>query len=459
MIKCEHYDVAIIGGGTAGVVAAIAAARNGANTVLVESAPFVGGEMTSIIPYDGCKSVQGKWVLGGIGRELFERCREYDGYIGDIFDWRMMWAICLDPEVMKLVIVQELARSNVKVLLNTFATDVVIRGKCIEGINVVGKGGKQLIRANVVIDCTGDADIATFAGVPYELGDNHGGFQPVTLMYRMSNVNANRYLEYVRDNSSEFLLAAHPSLGKSEAECALELYKRGLPCAAIDGKSKIIQSAIEKGEMEPCTALFVFPTSLKRKEVCINMTRVVNVDANDGAQLGAALPKLVEQTIKGANFLINYVPGFEDSSLCNVGSRIGIRETRRIVGEYVLNQEDVTGAHRFEDVIAQGAHHVDIHVPVEFPHIRIPVKDGQSYDIPFRCLIPLGLDNLLVAGRCISSTREGNSSVRVMAQCMATGEAAGTAAAMCVKQRIDDVRNLEILKLQEKLRLQGAIID
>jgi hypothetical protein len=459
MIRTEHYDVAVIGGGTAGVVAAIAAAKNGAKTILVESAPMVGGELTSIIPIDGCKSVQGKWVLGGIGREFFEKCREYGGYIGDLFDWRMMWAICLDPEILKLVIIKELAKHNVRILLNTFATEVIVDDRKVVGVYLNGKGGKRLLSAEMFVDCTGDGDIAVEAGAGYEVGDNKGGYQPVSLMYKMANVNFQELLEFVKNNPDEFHLGEHPNITKDAAGCAQELAKQGLPCVGFKGNSKFIHDAVGRGEMHPCSALFIFPTSVQRKEVCINTNRVINKDATDASQLGEALPELVNQTLQGSNFLISAVPGFKDAVLSNVSSRIGIRETRRIIGEYVLTVDDVTGARKFDDVIAKGAHHVDIHTPVNSKQVRVPIKEGNSYDIPFRCLIPVVTDNLLVAGRCISSTREANASSRVMATCMSIGQAAGTAAAICVKEKISDLRKLKVEQLQEKLRLQGAVID
>lgn len=459
MKKTEHYDVAVIGGGTAGIVAAIAAAKNGARTILVESAPMVGGELTSIIPMDGCKSAQGKWVLGGIGREFFESCREHGGYIGDLFDWRMMWAVCLDPEILKLVVIRELAKHNVKIVLNTFATEVIVDNRKIVGVYLTGKGGKQFITADMFVDCTGDGDIAVEAGAGYEMGDNAGGFQPVSLMYKMANVNFQKLLDFVKNNPDEFHLGEHPIIKKDAADCAVELFNQGLPCVGFKGKSKFILDAVERGDMHPCSALFIFPTSTQKKEVCINTNRVINKDATDASQLGEALPELVEQTLKGSKFLINSVPGFEHACLSNVSSRIGIRETRRIIGEYVLTVADVVEAKSFDDVIAKGAHHVDIHTPVNTKQVRVPIKEGNSYDIPFGCLIPLVTDNLLVAGRCISSTREANASSRVMGTCMSIGQAAGTAAAMCVKDNLSDVRKLQVKQLQERLRQQGAILD
>lgn len=458
-MELEHYDVAVIGAGTAGIVAALSAVKNGAKTILLESTPMVGGELQDVVPIDGVKSASGKWVLGGIGRQLFEMCAEYDGYLGDMFDWRMMWCLCYDPEAMKLVLIRELAKSGVKLLLNTFACETTVENGVIKEIATVGKGGRKRIAARVYIDCTGDGDIAVSAGAPFESGDGNGVYQPITMMYKVCNVEREKFMAFVRDNPAEFLLAAHPIIKQTPEECAQKLYEQKYICAGFSGKNRVVQRAIAAGEVVPFATMFIFQTSEKKKEVNVNSTRVVNVDAVDGEAMGAALGSLGDQVAKSVAFMQKYLPGFEHACLSQVPARIGIRETRRIMGEYVLTGDDVKEARRFDDAICQGAHHIDIHTPINQEHVRAPIRDGDSYDIPYRCMIPLGLKNLLVAGRCISSTRTGNSSSRVIGTCMGLGEAAGAAAAICSAGSLDDVRLAPIETLRDTLRRQGCVLD
>jgi len=182
------------------------------------------------------------------------------------------------------------------------------------------------------------------------------------------------------------------------------------------------------------------------------------VDATDTAALSASLPDLVSQVQTALQFARRRVPGLADAHLSGVAPRVGVRETRRILGEYVLNAEDVIQGRKFPDGIAKGGHHVDVHGSGTYQK-RTPVVDGRSYDIPYSCLVPQGLANVLVAGRCLSATREANGSARVMGQCLATGQAAGTAAAMCVECQWTDVRAVPVADLRAALMSEGAVLE
>ncbi len=458
-LRTRHYDIVVIGGGPAGIAAATAAARSGAKTLLVESGPFVGGELLSGLPVDGCLNGLGEWIVGGIAAELLNACKALDGYVGSVFDWRLMWAICVDPEVMKLVTVELLARNMVSTLLYTFAQDVVVDGGRVKGVIVANKNGRTFLTADFFVDCSGDGDAAVLAGAPFEKGGTAGEFQPVTLVFRMSGVDYQAVLEFVRDNPEEFILGESPvAQDKTQAECAMELYKAGYPFAGLNAQAPLLRKAIETGEMYPCTALYMWPTSIARRELGFNTTRVANLDATDTRALSQSLSQLVDQVKMAMNFAKRHVPGIRNAYLSGVAPRIGIRETRRVMGEYVLTAEDVVEGRKFEDGIAKGGHHIDIHGSGTHQN-RIPVKDGHSYDIPYGCLVPQSLANVLIAGRCLSSTREANGSARVMGQCMATGEAAGTAAAMCVECNWTDVRDVPVSELRQALKTQGAVLD
>lgn len=440
------------------MAAAISAKKAGANVILVEAGPSVGGELVSGLPIDGCLNAQGEWIVGGIAKEFFDGCEALDGYIGALFDWRLMYGVCVDPEVFKLVIIEALARYNVPLLLYTFCHTVHTEAGKVTGIEVINKNGTTLITGEVFVDCSGDADVAIKAGADYERGSPKGEFQPVTLVFRMSGVDSEAYLRFVRDNPDQFVLGESPVVDKSAAECALELYRQGYPFAGISAKGSLLKGAIEAGDMFETMAVYIWPTSMSRREVGFNTTRVANLDATDTDALSNILSTLGHQVRQAITFVKGNVPGFEDANLSGVAPRIGIRETTRIVGEYSLTRQDVVEGVKSDQGIAKGGHHVDIHA-AGTGQVREPVKGGKSYDVPYGCLIPKGLTNVLVAGRPISSSREANGSVRVMGQCMATGEAAGLAAAMCSADELGDVRLVPIRALRSALEAQGAILE
>jgi len=215
---------------------------------------------------------------------------------------------------------------------------------------------------------------------------------------------------------------------------------------------------METGAMFPCTAVFMTPTSVSKREVCLNTTRLAGVDAAEVISLSRSLGALCTQVTTASGFLEGSVPGFEEACVSGIAPRIGIRETRRVVGEYVLTADDVIEGGKSHRGVAKGAHHVDIHGEGT-DQVRLPVKDGKSYDIPYECLIPKNVANLLVAGRCLSSTREANGSARVMGTCMATGEAAGAAAGLCVQRGITNVRDVSIDALRGRLVSEGAVLE
>ena len=459
-ISEEIYDVVVVGGGSAGIAAACAAARNGASAVLVEAGAMIGGELLSGIPIDGCLSSRGDWAVGGFTRDLFAECERLGGYIGPVFDFRCLNVVCIDPEIMKIAVVNVVRRHKVKTLLYTFAEDVVVQDGRIAGVIVINKNGRTLLRGHTIIDCSGDADIACAAGTPFEAGDAaSGNLQPVSLVFRMSGVETRPLLEFVVAHPENFGLAEDPAMNMTKAEAAQGLLKQGLAKVFMVSDGPLMQQAIARGEMYRSSMVAVTPISLARKEVSLNTTRLGHIDATRTDQLSQALPELMDQVWTCANFLRRYVPGFENAAFSGIAPRIGIRETRRIVGESTLTGDDIMQARKQPDGIAKGCHELDIHGSGT-DHVRSAIKDGGTYDIPFGCLIPRGLRNVMVAGRCLSSSREAHSSARVMGTCMAMGDATGTAAAMMAQSnRQGNIRDIPLPALQAKLKEAGAVLD
>lgn len=459
-INTQHWDVVVIGGGSAGIAAATASARNGARTLLVDAGPMIGGELLSGIPIDGCLNTRGEWVVGGFLNDLIAEADRMGGYIGPLFDWRTIWVVCADPEILKIAVMNVVHRAGVKLLLYTFAEDVVVGADgTVKGIVVVNKMQRTLLTADVFIDCSGDADIAYLAGAPCVKGGANGELQPVSLVFRMHGVDTPALLEWVRTHPDDIAVGENPWIKKSREECIAEIVKRGLPKVFIKGNGPTVSAAVARGEMYPTSLIASNPVSIQRKEVSLNTTRIAGIDATRTDSLSNALPDLMEQVSTCMEFLRKNIPGYETAFFAGLAPRIGIRETRRIVGEKVLAAEDVRDARKREDGIGKGAHHIDVHGSGS-AQLREPIRDGGSYDIPFGCLIPKNTKNLLVAGRCFSADREAHGAARVMGTCIAMGQAAGTAAAMLTQSGgSTDVRQLDLGELQAALRHQGAILD
>lgn len=458
VIGSRRYDVVVIGAGSAGVSAAIAAARSGAKTLLLESGPMVGGELLSGLPIDGALNARGEWIVGGVMRDLLDASAELGGYVGPVFDWRLNWGVCFDPEVLKIVLIEALAKSGVNTLLYTLAEDVVKVDDHVEGIVAVNKNGRTLIRADVFVDCSGDGDLAIAAGAGHSMGSATGETQPVSLVFRVGGVDYGRYLRFMRENPEQFILAENPVITKTPAECAAAVADAGLPFSVLDARRGIMNKAIAEGRLFETTAVYMWPTSLQRNEVGLNTTRLANLDATNMDALSGALSTLSSQVKACLAFLQGDVPGFAGSHLSGVAPRVGIRETRRVTGDYELSTQDVLEGRKSEHGIAKGAHHVDLHGSGRDQE-RTPVEDGRSYDIPYECLLPRGLANVLVAGRCFSSSREANGSARVMGPCMAMGQAAGIAAALTARNRWADVREVPVSGLRDAIKAQGGVVD
>ena len=451
------YDVAVIGGGSAGLCAAVAAAQNGAKTILVESTGGIAGDLTSGLPIDGCRSTCGEWIIGGVPRALFDECEAYGGYVGSIFDKRSLWVVMLNPRVAGFAALRLLKKSGADFLPYTQVFQVERSGGSITSVTAVNKGTQIKLNAKVYIDCTGDGDVAALADLPFEFGSELGETQPVSIVFQMRNVDSGKLMEFVRDNADSLGLGENPLNDKSGDELAMELYEAGVPKIFFSGAGKMLQKAMKDGSMYQCSMLTVTPNSKDYSCVTINTTRVVLEDPTDGMALGKAMYDLSEQTDMAVKFLIENVCGFENAYFDGSAPRLGVRETRRIIGEEILCVDDVMHAKKREDGVAKGGHEVDIHGEGQ-NHIRRAIDNGGSYDIPYKCLIPKEMDNMLMAGRCLSADRGAHSSARVMGSCMAMGQAVGTAAAMSIKEGIS-VRDVDIQTLRKTLKEQGAVLD
>jgi hypothetical protein len=437
-----HSQVLVAGGGPTGICAAIAAARGGATVTLLEEKSFVGGNATLGLPIMTFHSFNGEQIIHGIPQEVIDRLVEMEGCTGHVEarGAHMPSYALVDAEAMKYVGLKMLLEAGVRVSLHTFVVDALVGDRAVCGIVVAGKSGLGVFTAERVVDCTGDADVAARAGAPFVKGrPEDGGMQAMSLNFRLANVD----LDTIVRHFGEGLI-----VGRKPGE-AVERPIRG------QGTFGQWDLDVEREQLFPDRNHHLWWNSFREGEVNINTTRVFGKDPTELASLTDAEIEGRRQVYQVFHFLKRHVPGFGKAHLISTGSQIGIRETRRIVGEYTLTGDDVLEARRFLDAVARGSYPVDIHDPsgkgwgVRF------VKDGGAYDIPYRCLVPKEIENLLVAGRCISADHQAIGSTRVMAPCMAMGQAAGLAAAMSVRQNVTP-RRLDVERLREVLRQQKA---
>ncbi|HEX6107754.1 MAG TPA: FAD-dependent oxidoreductase [Gemmatimonadales bacterium] len=421
-------DVLIVGGGPSGLGAALGAAAAGARVILAERYGFLGGNATAalVMPLTSFHAHRdrtpkldetalfptdqgpGEPIVAGAFRRLLSRLVRAGGALHPTE--ATGYTVPFDPEVFKLVALELLDEAGVEYLLHSFASGVT-GGNLPDGVVFEGKSGPIVVRARVVVDATGDGDIAALAGARYEIGRASDGLvQPMTLMFRMVEFEREAFAAYVRHHPGQW---------------------RG-----VHGLWDLVERAAAAGELELPREDVLFFGTPHAHEVSVNSTRVTGALGTSVWDLTRAEWESRRQLRQLVAFLRKYVPGFERSYAAQSGVQVGVRETRRIVGEYQLTADDVLEARKFDDVVARGAYPIDIHNPAGPGTVLRRVPLGEAYDIPLRCLLPQEAENLLVAGRCISGTHEAHSSYRVMPISMATGHAAGVCAALAARQRI-----------------------
>jgi hypothetical protein len=418
-------DVVVVGGGTAGIAAAVSSARNGAETLLLEQSGCCGGMaarglLTSIICMTDGKDI----LANGICREFVERITADMKLAETNYRWQN-----IHPESVKKVADQMLAEAGVKVLYETVITDCVVENGVLKALRCFSPCGGFAVTGKLFIDCTGDANLAALAGVPFEYGDEEGRVMAPTLCVMYDNV------DYPDDRRN--------GLGRREWH---EAEKNG----ALPVDEHHFVGFFRNGNT--CGAG--------------NLGHIYGTDVLDVFSRSEAWPEGRALARRYHEFFRDNVAGFARSSLTLSADMLGVRESRRIAGEYQMTSDDYFARRHFDDDIGSFAYPVDIHASgddaqkqaaVEKKIVEVAYAAGENYGIPYRALLPKNTVNLLVAGRCISTDRAMQSSVRVVPGCMITGEAAGTAAALAAANG-KSLRALDIRLLQKKLVGQGAVI-
>jgi hypothetical protein len=444
-----EFDVLVVGGGNAGCAAALAAARHGARTLLVERYGFLGGTATAAMvgPWMTFHSGDQR-IVGGIAQEIVERLVRKGASPGHLHDSSDYVATItpFDPEIHKALLFEMMREAGVSLMLHAYVLDAKLDGDIVRGATFATVGGTREYFGRVVIDSTADAFVAASAGVPTQQGDERGRVQPATLMFRLSHVDLSKLSTYVR---------MHPD----QMRTSLKTHER-TPGAltAIAGLYQLWEEARRDGVVDLPRELVSFFISPYPDEVTVNMTRVVNIDPLDPGDLTRAEIEARLQTMQLLEFFRSRVPGFENARIAATGTQVGIRESRRIVGRYTLTRDDVLQGRHFDDAVACSAYPIDIHNPAGTGTTTQRLAPGQSYDIPYRCLVPVNREQLLVAGRCISTTHEALASTRLTPTVMTLGQAAGTAAALARKRRVR-VGDVDTKELRAQLIADGVYLQ
>ncbi|MGH6640090.1 MAG: FAD-dependent oxidoreductase [Polaromonas sp.] len=428
-------DIVVVGGGTTGPFAAIAAARQGKRVVMIERFGSLGGNLTL-----GLNTKPSGALLGGLPLEIWNLARSAGGAGDDYMALTKTGGVKIaspcDPEIMKILLTRLCVDAGVQILFETFVSAPVIENGAITGVIIESKSGRQVIDAKVVIDCSADGDMAAKANAPFVMGS--GGseeiMQPVSMYFTMTKVDLKRLAEWAKTSDD-------------------------IPARAIPGTVEGLDYSLWLTGFNKSLRKFQEETSIKLQRdnitlktanglMYVNGTRVQDVDIFSPAEFSGAIVECYRQIEGVAKFLRERVPGFEQSGIGQISPALGVRETRHVLGEYTLTGEDALQGHSFEDSIAADASALDIHDPkggdVDF-------RGLPPYEIPYRCLVPQKIEQLLIAGRAISADHTAHARSRNMPACMATGQAAGIAAAVAIDEGVT-VRKVPVKKVQAILR-------
>jgi hypothetical protein len=434
----------VIGGGPAGIAAAVAAARNGARTRLVERFGFLGGNLTAglVGPCMTSFSLDGReQLIRGVFDEFVRRMEKNGGalhpsrtHAGDAYAGFIVYGhdkvTPFEPEAAKTTALEMCREAGVDLRLHSFVADAVVRDGRVTGVVSVSKSGMEMLPAKVTVDCSADADVAAAAGVTTHYGrDSDGLAQPMTMFFRVSGVDDDTVERYARTHPDDFRMF-ESIVTKARQEGRFPSPRRGV------GMYKTLRPGVWR----------------------INTTRVLQRDGTDVVDLTAAELEGRDQVQALVSFFRESLPGFGQCELLDTAAMVGVRETRRIVGEYRLELSDLQTGRHFDDVVALCAYPVDIHDPTgSGGGVDESAGTANVYEIPYRSLVPRDVDGLLVAGRSISASHEALAAVRVMPPAFAMGEAAGTAASLAARSGTAP-RKVDIAALHHALVDRGAYL-
>ena len=474
------YDVVVCGGGTSGVCAAIAAARTGAKTLLIERVGQLGGQMNFSGPpgfsFAHLFNARHEQVIAGLAEETHGRLLAEGNALPHILaEHRGHYTFSyVDPDWWGLLVYKMCQEDGVELMLHSLVTEVVREGDVVKGVVCEHPGGKFIVLGKVVIDCTGEGEVCVQAGAETDKLPKEQ-LEPATLAFTCDGVDWDKFMDYFMNNLEEFdfdhLYAPYTNMNEEQIR---EEIRKNVTCiedvAEVMGFISLHDKAMKAGEWHNCSGVgfFIMPREGGRIQAHFqHSSQVGNIDCTNVRDITKAEVEGRAQDEIAFKFFKKYVPGFENIYLTRVCPEVRIRETRRVIGDYILVADDVAEARKFDDVIGKsafptGPKHVlpsseSLTGTLTNANVARHPKDGGSNDIPYRCLVVKGLENLLVAGKAISTDRPSHN--RFLQQTFVTGQAAGCAAALCAKKDITP-RQLEdnVKELQDLLVKQNAIL-
>ena len=428
------FDVVVVGSGAAGSTAAIAAARSGASTLLIEKLPFLGGNSTAVLDtFYGfyTPGERATKVVGGIGDEVIAGLRRLGRVVERPNTYGAGTGVTYLAEHLKVVWESLAGEAGARVALHSFVQDVEVEDGRITGLVVAAKGGLRRVQGSVFVDASGDADVSAFAGFSYELAGELDPAQTLTTTFRMANVDQERRRSIGKERLHELMAEAAES-----GEYDLPRREGSDHITPVDGMTATVMTRLDHVRRDASGRL---------------------VNASDPDVLTEAEMAGRRQALEYARFLVDRVPGYENASLIALSAQIGMRETRRVHGDYRVTRDDVLSARQFDDQIGLCGAPIEDHLPGTGT-VWEYLPDGEAVGIPYASLVPRDGVNALVAGRCFSATHDAQASIRSMAQCIAMGQAAGIAAALAATVR-GEVRGVAFDELRSRLVATGAVLD
>lgn len=449
----EEYDIAVIGGGPAGIAAAVTAARSGKKVVLFEKNSFLGGAMAIGLSPLGFLAQNGEKCIAGFGEEFIKKLQDRGDSYGTRICPKHNSVTCVNAEGVKLLALEMCIEAGVEVVLHTEVLDVKIENKKIKKLVMYGKCNRIEVTAKVYIDCTGDGDVAYLAGCEYEMGAKDTGvLQPPTVMFTLGGVEQNKLFDYVEKNPEE--LRYNRSMIFEDEAYNVEYFREN-PNYVFVGLQKTFRSLKEKNQLPVERESFIFINGTNPGEVYVNSVRILNVDTTDVMDLNYAEIEGTLQIPRLIKLLKERIPGFENCYLSSISPYLGVRETRRFSGIRRVNEEDVLSGKVCEDTICLSGYKIDIHSGKDDGLYFKAVE--KPFGIPYGSLVSRDIDNLMFAGRCVSCDAIALGSLRVISSCLGMGQAAGVGASLAVKTDVLP-RNVEVREVREILLEQCAIL-
>ena len=448
-----EYDTIVVGGGCAGIAAGIAAARTGGKTLLIEASSFLGGEITHGYQLNlGQPSFYHarKQLIRGIMGEIVTDLVKMGGCI------RTNGSSPMNPEMLKHLALRKLVDAGAEVRLYTPFADAIVEDNVLRGIIIDGKGGRKALMAKRVVDCSGDADVAARAGAPFTVGrESDNQVQPLNMTFLLGGVDIDTVITYVKANPKQFGMGLNRTI----------LQEHARPAIRVTGFFDITrQYQDDYGLKVQYTRFGTVPAGNGKQLVYVNMPRAIHYDPLDPCSRTQADLMLRDQLLRVHDFLRHHIPGFVNSFIVSTSPWVAIRESRLIEGEYRLDSQEILAGKTFEDAILRSAiafagsghpHPVDGEEGAEGSTYEYDETEWHEYEVPYGCVVPKKIDNLLVAGRCYSVTHSGLGLAKSVPVMAAAAQAAGTAAALSIQAGVTP-RALDVRRLQERLVADGV---